>query len=30
MEEQALRVSDLCGVGKAERDKLATAYEGRP
>ncbi len=30
MEEQALRVADLCGVGKAERDKLATAYEGRP
>jgi hypothetical protein len=30
MEEQALRVADLCRVGKAKRDKLANAYEGRP
>lgn len=28
MEEQALRVADLCGLGKAYRDKLANAYEG--
>jgi pimeloyl-ACP methyl ester carboxylesterase len=28
MEEQALRVADLCGSGKAYRDKLANAYEG--
>jgi len=30
MEEQALCVADLCGVGKANRDKLADAYEGNP
>lgn len=30
MEEQALRVADICGSGKAYRDKLADAYEGRP
>ena len=30
MEEQALRIADLCGSGKAYRDKLADAYEGRP
>ena len=29
MEEQALRIADLCGAGKAYRDKLANAYEGR-
>ena len=29
MEEQALRVADLCGVGEANRDKLADAYEGK-
>jgi pimeloyl-ACP methyl ester carboxylesterase/predicted negative regulator of RcsB-dependent stress response len=29
MEEQALRVADLCGLGKAQRDKLADAYEGK-
>jgi hypothetical protein len=28
MEEQALRVADLCRLGKAYRDKLANAYEG--
>jgi len=30
MEEQALRIADLCRVGKAKRDKLAHAYEGKP
>ena len=30
MEEQGLRVADLCRVGKAKRDQLANAYEGRP
>jgi pimeloyl-ACP methyl ester carboxylesterase len=30
MEEQALRVADLCRVGKAMRDKIANAYEGKP
>jgi hypothetical protein len=30
MEEQALRVADLCRLGKAQRDKLANAYEGKP
>ena len=30
MEEQALRVADLCRVGKANRDKLADTYEGKP
>jgi len=29
MEEQALRVADLCRLGKAYRDKLANAYEGK-
>jgi len=29
MEEQALRVADLCGLGKAYREKLANAYEGK-
>jgi Putative serine esterase (DUF676) len=29
MEEQALRVADLCRLGKAYRDKLAYAYEGK-
>jgi hypothetical protein len=30
MEEQALRVADHCRPGKAYRDKLANAYEGKP
>ena len=30
MEEQALRVADLCGMSEANRDKLADAYEGKP
>ena len=30
MEEQALRVSELCGLDAAYRDKLADAYEGKP
>jgi pimeloyl-ACP methyl ester carboxylesterase len=29
MEEQALRVADLCRLAKAYRDKLADAYEGK-
>jgi tetratricopeptide (TPR) repeat protein len=29
MEEQALRVADLCRLGKVYRDKLANAYEGK-
>jgi pimeloyl-ACP methyl ester carboxylesterase len=29
MEEQALRIADLCGLGKAYRDQLANAYEGK-
>jgi len=28
MEEQALRIADICRLGKAHRDKLADAYEG--
>src|SRR5271166_4621087 len=28
MEEQALRIADICRLGKAYRDKLADAYEG--
>lgn len=30
MEEHALRVADLCRLGKSYRDKLANAYEGKP
>jgi pimeloyl-ACP methyl ester carboxylesterase len=30
MEEQALRVADICGLDKPYRDKLANAYEGEP
>jgi pimeloyl-ACP methyl ester carboxylesterase len=30
MEEQALRVADLCGLDAAYRDKLVDAYEGKP
>ena len=29
MEEQALRIADLCGLGKTYRDKLANVYEGK-
>jgi hypothetical protein len=30
MEEQALRVADLCRPGREYLDKLAGAYEGKP
>jgi hypothetical protein len=29
IEEQALQVADLCRLGKAYRDKLSNAYEGK-
>ena len=29
MEEQALRVADLCGPDQAYLDRLANAYEGK-
>jgi hypothetical protein len=29
MEDQGLRVADLCQLGKAYRDRLSNAYEGK-